>query len=240
MLDFIAKGGPVLWVIIALSVAATAIILERFLYFRRINVDEEKLFLRVKSSVEKGHFDEALSICDNNISPLSGLIRVSIEHRDYSESVQKDMLKDAANQEIPHLEKNVSALGTIAHIAPLLGLLGTVTGTMKAFGVLGQFGAVSDPSVLAKGVSEALITTVGGIVVAVPAVIFYNYLVNKVNLILIKMENQVNSLILMINSISKPETAKQDASTARPGTAARGVSALSDWKTARKRGEADE
>lgn len=203
MLDFLVKGGPVLWVIIALSVAGTAIILERFLYFRRISVDEEKLFLRVKSSVEKGHFDEALSICDNNLSPLSALIRVGIEHRGYTETVQKDVLKDAANQEIPELEKNVSALGTIAHIAPLLGLLGTVTGTMKAFGVLGQFGAVSDPSILAKGVSEALITTVAGIVVSVPAVIFYNFLVTKVNLILIKMENQVNTLILMINSVGK-------------------------------------
>jgi biopolymer transport protein ExbB len=71
---------------------------------------------------------------------------------------------------------------------------------MKAFGVLGRFGAVADPSILAKGVSEALITTAAGIIVAVPAVIFYNLLVNKVNLILIKMENQVNTLILMVNA----------------------------------------
>ncbi|HSV56363.1 MAG TPA: MotA/TolQ/ExbB proton channel family protein [Magnetospirillaceae bacterium] len=234
MLDFLVKGGPVLWVIIALSVAGTAIILERILYFRRINVDEEKLFLRVKSSVEKGHFDEALSICDNNISPLSGLIRVGIEHRGYPGSVQKDVLKDAANQEIPQLEKNVSALGTIAHIAPLLGLLGTVTGTMRAFGVLGQFGAVSDPSVLARGVSEALITTVAGIVVSVPAVIFYNHLVTKVNLILIKMENQVNTLILMINSVGKPGAVPSEPAGSRDP--ARGVAALSGWK-ARRGGE---
>ncbi len=239
MLDFLIKGGPVLWVIILLSIAGTAIILERLLYFRRINVDEEKLFLRIKSSVEKGHFDEALSICDNNLSPLSGLIRVGIEHRGYSETVQKDVLKDAANQEIPQLEKNVSALGTIAHIAPLLGLLGTVTGTMKAFGVLGQFGAVSDPSILAKGVSEALITTVAGIVVSVPAVIFYNYLVTKVNLILIKMENQVTALVMMINAVGKPP-APRAAGPGRTENAARGVSALSDWKAARRPGEAGE
>ena len=237
MLDFIVKGGVVLWIIMALSVVAVAIIIERILYFRRINVDEEKLFLRIKSSVEKGHFDEALAICANNVSPLSGLIRVSIEHRSYPESVQKDVLKDAGNQEIPRLEKNVSALGTIAHVSPLLGLLGTVTGTMKAFGVLGQFGAVSDPAILAKGVSEALITTVGGIVVAVPSVIFYNYLVTKINLILIKMENQVNTLILMINSLGKPGDARAEAGGLE---AARSVSALAQWKAARKRGEAGE
>jgi biopolymer transport protein ExbB len=71
---------------------------------------------------------------------------------------------------------------------------------MKAFGVLGKFGAVSDPAALATGVSEALITTVGGIVVAVPVVIFYNYFVTRVNLILTKLENQVNSLVILINA----------------------------------------
>jgi biopolymer transport protein ExbB len=209
MFELIAKGGIVLWVIMALSVVGAAIIIERILYFRRITVDEDKLFQRIKASVEKGHFDEAMSICDNNLSPLSALIKVGIEHREYPELAQKEVLKDAANQEVPKLERNVSALGTIAHIAPLLGLLGTVTGTMQAFGVLGRFGAVADPSILAKGVSEALVTTVAGIVVAVPAVIFYNYLVTKVNLILIKMENQVTALILMINSGKRRSDARR-------------------------------
>lgn len=204
MLELIAKGGLILWIIMGLSVAGAAIVVERFLYFRRIRVDEDKLFARVKASVEKGHYDEALSICDNNASPLSALIKVGIEHRSYGELAQKEVLKDAAAQEIPRLERNVSALGTIAHISPLLGLLGTVTGTMQAFGVLGRFGAVADPSILAKGVSEALITTAAGIIVAVPAVIFYNMLVNKVNLMLIAMENQLNALILMINAGKRP------------------------------------
>jgi biopolymer transport protein ExbB len=203
MLDFIAKGGLVLWIIMALSVVGLAIIIERLLYFRSIRVDEDKLFQRVKASIEKGHYEEAMSICDNNESPLSALIKVGIEYRSYPEAAQKEVLKDAAAQEVPRRERNVSALGTIAHIAPLLGLLGTVTGTMDAFGVLGRFGSVADPSILAAGVAEALITTVGGIVVAVPAVIFYNYLVEKVNMILLKTENQVTALILMINSAKR-------------------------------------
>lgn len=223
MLDFIVKGGLVLWVIMALSLVGLAIIIERVLYFRSIKTDEDKLFQRVKASVEKGHFEEALSICDNNESPLSALIKVGIEYRSYPESAQKEVLKDAAAQEVPRLERNVSALGTIAHIAPLLGLLGTVTGTMKAFGVLGRFGSVADPSILAKGVSEALITTVGGIVVAVPAVIFYNLLVTKVNLILLKMENQVTALVMMINS-GKRRTLSA-ASAAAKDEPARGVDA---------------
>ncbi|HPE90259.1 MAG TPA: MotA/TolQ/ExbB proton channel family protein [Spirochaetia bacterium] len=223
MLDFIVKGGIILWVIMALSVVGLAIIIERVLYFRSIKTDEDKLFQRVKASVEKGHFDEALSICDNNESPLSALIKVGIEYRSYPESAQKEVLKDAAAQEVPRLERNVSTLGTIAHIAPLLGLLGTVTGTMKAFGVLGRFGSVADPSILAKGISEALITTVGGIVVAVPAVIFYNLLVTKVNLILLKMENQVTALVMMINSGKRRGLAS--AAAAVKEDAARGAGA---------------
>lgn len=200
MLDILDKGGPVLWLIIALSFVAVFIIVERFLYFRKINVDENKLFQRVQQSVKQGYYNEAMAICDNSLSPMSSLIKTGIEYRHYSETALKEVLKDTANQEIPRLERYLTFLGSITHIAPLLGLLGTVTGIMKAFDVLGQFGSVADPSILAKGISEALITTVAGIVVAVPCVVFYNQLVNRVNLILLRMENQVNELILMINS----------------------------------------
>ncbi len=205
MVDFLIKGGVILWVILSLSIVGIAIIIERLLYLKKIQVDEEQLFNRVKGALQKQHYDEALAICDTSISPLAKLIKVGIEYREHPQVMQKEVLRDAANQEIPELEKHISSLGTIAHIAPLLGLLGTVTGTMKAFGVLGNFGAVSDPSVLAKGVSEALITTVGGIIVAVPAVIFYNYLVTRVNTILIKMENQVNALIAILSPQVKQE-----------------------------------
>ncbi len=200
MIDFIVLGGWVLWVIMALSVVACVIIIERLLFLRRISGDEDKLFVRIKASLLEGHFNEALSICDQNLSPFSALLKTGIENRRQPEQVQRDILKDAAALEAPKLEKGLSTLGTISTIAPLLGLLGTVTGTMRAFGVLGKFGAVSDPSALASGVSEALITTVGGIVVAVPVIIFYNFLVSRVNMILTTLENRVNMLVLLINA----------------------------------------
>jgi biopolymer transport protein ExbB len=200
MFDFIILGGPILWVIMALSVVACVIIIERFLYLRRISGDETKLFVRIKASLLEGHYNEALSICDQNLSPFSTLLRIGIENRHLGEDVQRDVLKDAAALEAPALEKGLSALGTISTISPLLGLLGTVTGTMGAFGVLGKFGAVSDPAALASGVSEALITTVGGLVVAVPVVIFYNYFVTRVNRILTILESRVNTLVVLINT----------------------------------------
>ncbi|MCA1753759.1 MAG: MotA/TolQ/ExbB proton channel family protein [Spirochaeta sp.] len=96
------------------------------------------------------------------------------------------------------MERFLTSLGTIAHISPLLGLLGTVTGNIQAFGVLGEFGMGGDPAILARGISEALITTAAGIIVAVPAIIFYNYLVSKVNHTIIHLENRVSELVLLL------------------------------------------
>jgi biopolymer transport protein ExbB len=199
MLDFLQKGGIVLWILVALSGYVIALIIERLLYFKRISIDEKKLYDRIKVAVEKDHLDEALAICDQNLSPFAALMRTGIENRDYPRSIQKEMLEDAAAQEAPRLEKNIVPLGTISNIAPLIGLLGTVTGTMKSLGVLGKFGAISDPSILAGGLSEALINTVSGIIVAVVATIFYNFLVSRANNYLLRLEGQVNSMILMIN-----------------------------------------
>lgn len=218
MLDFLEKGGVVLWILIAISAYVLALIIERLLYFKRISVDEKKLYERIKLTVDKGHIDEALAICDQNLSPFAALMRTGIENRDYPRTIQKEMLEDAAAQEAPRLEKNIVAIGTIANIAPLIGLLGTVTGTMKSLGVLGRFGAVSDPSILAGGLSEALINTVSGIIVAVFAFIFHNYLVSKANNYLLRLEGHVNAMILMINK-SRPAWTGEERRAAAEGAA---------------------
>jgi biopolymer transport protein ExbB len=217
MLDFISKGGPILWVIMALSVVALAIIIERLLYLRRISIDEEKLFLRIKASLMEGHYSEALAICDQNISPFSALLKVGIENRNQPEYLQRELLKDAAAMESTNLERGLPTLGTISNISTLLGLLGTVTGTMRAFGVLGKFGAVSDPSALASGVAEALITTVGGLVVAIPVIMFYNYFASKVNYIITRLETQVNSLVDLISTYTGEKSANNAEKQAKEG-----------------------
>jgi len=198
MLDVMLKGGFIMWIIALLSLIAAIIIIERLLYFRRIRTDEEKMINRLKSTLEKGHFDEALSICENNPAPITNLMRVGIEYREYPRETVREVILDAANQEVPKLEKHLPFLGTISYIAPLLGLLGTVIGNIEAFGVLGKFGAVGDPGLLAKGIAEALLTTAAGMTVAIPTVIFYNYLVNRVNHMIIRLENRVNELVLLL------------------------------------------
>jgi len=198
MVEILEKGGIILWLILFLSMVAAVIIIEKLLYFRKIRVDEDKIIERLKAALWKGHFDEALNICENNPSPITNLMKVGIEHREYPPHTIKEMILDAASLEIPRLESHLPALGTVTHIAPLLGLLGTVTGNIRAFGVLGRLGTVGNPALLAKGIAEALLTTAAGLIVAIPAIIFYNYLVNKVNNTILRLENRANELVLML------------------------------------------
>lgn len=198
MIELLQKGGFIMAVILLLSLIGTVIIIDRLLFFRKIRVDEDTMINRLKATLEKGHFDEAVSICDSNPAPITNLMRVGIEHRNYSESEIKESIMNAANLEIPRLERFLPALGTVAHISPLLGLLGTVTGNIEAFGVLGQFAAGGDPRALANGIAEALLTTAAGIIVSIPAIIFYNHLVSKVNHIIIRLENRVGELVLLL------------------------------------------
>ncbi len=199
MLELIDRGGIILILILVLSVIAAAIIIERLMFFRKIRSDESQILNRLRSTLEKGHFDEALSICEGNPSPVTNLMKVGIEHRMYSHEVIKDAIQDAANMEIPRMERFLSFLGTIAHISPLLGLLGTVTGNIRAFGVLGNFAAAGgNPALLAQGISEALVTTAAGIIVSIPAIIFYNHLVSRVNHQIIHLENRVSEMVLLL------------------------------------------
>ncbi len=197
-MDLIEKGGVVMIVIIALSLVAVVVIIERLLYFRRTRVDEERLLGRLKNRIQERHFDEALAICEANPSPIASLVRVGIEHRHQSNRIVRDIIMDAANVEIPKQERFLSTLGTIASVTPLLGLLGTVTGNIRAFGVLGQVGSVADSSLLALGISEALLTTAAGLIIAIPVIMFYNYLVSKANYTIVRLENRVSELVLLL------------------------------------------
>ena len=144
MLEVIMKGGIVMYFILLLSLIAVVIIIERLLYFRHIRVDEESLIRRLKAALEKGHHDEAMAICEQHPSPITNLMRVGIEYRHQSKQVIREAILDAASLETPKLERSLSALGTIATLAPLLGLLGTVIGMILTFQAITLFGT-GDP-----------------------------------------------------------------------------------------------
>ena len=201
-MELIQKGGIIMVLILFLSVVVVAIVVERMSYFRRNRVNEDELLTRLRAALGKGHYEEAANICENNPSPVANLMLVGIQHREEPSGALREIIGDAANREIPRMEKYIPALGTVANVAPLLGLLGTVTGNIRAFGVLGEFG-VADSALLATGISEALLTTAAGIVIAVPAIVFYNYLIGRVNRAVTVLENRVNELVVLLRPKTK-------------------------------------
>jgi biopolymer transport protein ExbB len=198
MFELLIKGGPVMVPICLSALAATVIIIERALFFRAISRSDASLYGAVKRLVSEGRFADAERECDGSDSPLARLLRAGLDHRDYSEADLKEAVMNAANREVPRLERYLNTLGTIANVSTLLGLLGTVTGNIKAFGVLASSGAIGNPALLAGAIAEALITTAAGLIVSIPATIFYNHYVSRANKIVVEMESSVGDLSLML------------------------------------------
>lgn len=191
-------GGPVMWPILLCSVFALAIILEKFWYLHRISIDTRDFLNNILDKMKHHQIKEALQICDSTKSPIAHILKAGILKYDRQRSQIKEAIEDASLYVIPRLEKSLSMLATIAHISPLLGLLGTVTGMVRCFQTIqaksASFHPVS-PGDLAGGIWEALLTTVAGLVVAIPAFVAYNYLVHRVNNFILEMEKASTELV---------------------------------------------
>jgi biopolymer transport protein ExbB len=203
MFSILVSGGPVMIPIALSAIAATIIIIERLMFYRSVKKGERDILPRIRASIDKGHYEEAAAICETVDSPAARLMKTGIGYRELSEAAIKEAVNNEANREIPRLERYLSTLGTIANISTLLGLLGTVTGNIRAFGVLGSMGAMGNPALLASAIAEALVTTAAGLVVSIPAVIFYNYFIAEVNRIVTEMEASVSDLVILLVSERK-------------------------------------
>ena len=198
MWQMFLKGGPLMWPILLCSVSALAIIIERFWYLRKIQFDTQQFLNKILDKMKRHQIKEALEICETKKNPISRILKAGILKYDRGRQQIKEAIEDAALFEEPHLEKNMTGLATIAHISPLLGLLGTVVGLVRCFQVIQAkstaFQPVS-PGDLAGGIWEALLTTVAGLLVAIPAFVVYNYLVSRVNSFLLEMEKASTELV---------------------------------------------
>lgn len=191
-------GGPVMWPILFCSIFALAIILEKFMYVHKIKIDTRDFLSRILDNIKRHQIKEALNFCDEAKNPISTILKAGILKYDRPRDQIKEAIEDASLYEIPKLERNLTALATIAHISPLLGLLGTVTGMVRCFQTIQAkattFNPVS-PGDLAGGIWEALLTTVYGLVVAIPTFVVYNYLVSRVNNFILEMERASTELV---------------------------------------------
>jgi len=191
-------GGPVMWPILLCSIFALAIALEKFWYLHKIRIDTQDFLNRILDKMKRRDTKEALQICDSTLSPIANILKAGILKYDRPRPQIIEAIEDASLYEIPRIEKNLTALATIAHVSPLLGLLGTVTGMVRCFQIIQAkattFHPVS-PGDLAGGIWEALLTTVAGLIVAIPTFVAYNYLVSRINHFILEMEKASTELV---------------------------------------------
>jgi len=188
--EFLALGGPVMIPIALGSIVALAIFLERLWSLQRSAVLPPGLVDKVDQTLADGKPEEALAACKERSSPLGRVLETAIAHREEPRELIQQRLEDRGRHEGVRLERYVDAVGTIAQLEPLLGLLGTVTGMIKVFQEVvatSEHGAV-DPGQLAAGIWEALITTAAGLIVAIPTLMAYRYLQSRSRRLLLEME----------------------------------------------------
>ena len=184
-----------IWVIMGASALALTVFCERLLQYHREQINSTEFLNGVRNVLRRDNVVEALAICDATPGPVARLVKVAILNRERGREAVREALEDAGAWEVPRLEQKLNVLATVAQIAPLMGLLGTVMGFMKVFKSVQDAGLNAHVGQLSGGIWQALICTAAGPAVAIPSYAGYNYLVGRVNNIVLDME-QVSSEIL--------------------------------------------
>jgi biopolymer transport protein ExbB len=183
-----AKGGPVMWLIVMLGLAAVVLFVERALFLHRAQIRSSEFLDGIKNLLRKQRLMEALTLSEETPGPVAKLVKAGLRHASDDELGLRLALQEAAVVEIPILERRISALSAIAQIAPLFGLLGTLLGMIKTFWLFNQGGNYATPAVLAGGMWEALLTAAAGIAVAIPAAAGRHFLNSRVRALVQDME----------------------------------------------------
>ena len=198
MFELIKTGGWVMWPIILCSVAALAIIGERFWSLQKKYVAPPNLVAQVQQWLARNELDEARIRLLRESSPLGRVLAAGLVNRNHSREILKEAIEDSGRHVAPDLERYLRTLGTIAAISPFLGLLGTVLGMIQMFSGIGTHG-IGDPSIVASGIAQALVTTAAGLTVAIPSLMFYRYLRGRVEALLLDMEQEAVRLVEILH-----------------------------------------
>ncbi len=196
--EVIFQGGIIMFPILGCSVVALAITIERFFTLRRARIDTREFMDTMRTVLRQNRTQEAIEICDETDGPIARIMKAGILKHNRSKEDIREAIEDAGHLEIPRLERYMSALATCAHIAPLLGLLGTVAGMIKAFAQIQTLQGQVNPSDLAEGISNALVTTAAGLTVAIPTLVVYNYFISRVENMILEMEISSSELVELL------------------------------------------
>lgn len=201
LLSIVLKGGWVMLFIFIASVIAVAIIIDRILVIRKSKSNIPQFLVRIRGLLKKKDIDGALNYCMEERTPAANIVKKGLKKYNFGHERVKEAIESAGKQEITKLEKGLSILATISGVAPLLGFLGTVTGMISAFMRIEDLQGAANPSDLAGGIWEALLTTAFGLAVGIIAYTFYNYLVNAISKLVLDMEIVSNDVVDIIEEV---------------------------------------
>lgn len=187
-----------MWLLVIISGVALVVFTERLLHCHRAQINSTEFLNGVRTVLRRDNVVEAISICEATPGPVANLVKTAILARDQGRDHVRESLEETGLVEVPRLEQRLDLLATIAQIAPLLGLLGTVLGLITLFMDMQEAGQYAHFNQVANGVWVALISAGAGLAVAIPAQAGHNYLVNRVNLIVLDMERASNEIMRIL------------------------------------------
>ena len=199
VIDLAFKGGWIMVVLLLLSLMAIYIFIQRLMVIRRAGKEDESFMNRIKDYIHDGKVDSALNLCRQTHTPSARMIEKGITRLGRPMNDVLVAIENVGNLEVAKLEKGFPLIATTAAGAPMLGFLGTVTGMVRAFFDMANAGTNVDVTLLSSGIYEALVTTVGGLVVGIIALIAYNYLVSQVDNVVNKMEARTMEFMDLLN-----------------------------------------
>ncbi len=203
LFEMFLKGGLVMWFILAASVVAVAIIIEKFIVLRKTRQNIPVFMVKIRNYLKKKDIAGAVNYCMEEKSPISNIVKKALKKYRHGHQRVVETIDTAGRQEISKLEKGLTTLATIAGAAPMLGFLGTVTGMITAFMKIQELQGAAGPGDLAGGIWEALLTTAFGLLVGIPVLAVYNYLLSYVQKIVVNMEMVVTDVLDVLEDAAK-------------------------------------
>ncbi|MEO6053621.1 MAG: MotA/TolQ/ExbB proton channel family protein [Chthoniobacterales bacterium] len=188
VLDILQKGGPLMWLLVLCSLTALGAFAERIIYFHRASMDVGDFLTGLSTLIRKGNYTEALQEAANTPGPVARVIRAALARRQLPRTELRDIVQEAGQLEVPKLERNLPLLSTVAYVAPLIGLLGTVVGLLESFQVISNHSGYTTAADMAGGIYQSLLTTGTGIAIAIPAYVAFCYLSSRANEMIHDME----------------------------------------------------
>ena len=181
LVSYFHRGGPMMWFLLILAVIGLAIIIERlYSLFIKVRINPSKLVNDVTKMIEESGIDEALVFLKKHKSPIAKVLAAGLEKVENGRAVVEEAMAQKAAAEFAFLDRGMIYLQAVATLGPIVGFLGTVTGMIKAFTAIALAGEV-EPTIVASGISEALITTATGLIIAAPTALFYAVFADKIN-----------------------------------------------------------